>query len=262
MALRLSDRRPLLGIQTQQLVDQVLCVGVNILWKLQLPLLDLVSRLCLLRSSKRRLAGEQLKHEHPHGPTIDGFIVPGPLDHFRSQIVQRTAKSCGSGSGLDGLGVAKITKLDAVVAVQQNVLRLEISVDDLRILAVQILQSLQRFVDIPCRLLVPQTFHFPQSGEQFATTGVFQPEVDVLFVLKMEQQLDDVCMLQLIHDADLGNDLVEQLVLHQVLLRHLLESIQLASLSVPHFRHLAEEPLAQDIQGLEALQHGGAFAGC
>lgn len=46
---------------------------------------------------KRRLADQELKHQHSEGPMIDFLAMRPPFNHFGREIVECAAKGCSAG---------------------------------------------------------------------------------------------------------------------------------------------------------------------
>ena len=83
-----------------------------------------VRRLCI----KWRIAGEHLEHEHAEGVPVDRFIVRLPLDDLRREVVRCTAQR--PSDIRDKFGESKVGELDVSVRVDEDILRLEITVDN------------------------------------------------------------------------------------------------------------------------------------
>ena len=74
---------------------------------------------------------EHVVHECPQGPPVHSLPVPGPGQDLRGHVLDRAAECVGHRALVNRLlAKAEISELHMTLGVQQNILRLEVSVDD------------------------------------------------------------------------------------------------------------------------------------
>ena len=100
-------------------------------------MLNQVVHLILVWVVKGRDTNNHLVDQDSKRPPVQCFVVSRPDDHLRGQVLWRTAEGVGLLTILlHDLGQAKVSQHDVTIVVQQNVLRLEITVDDVALVEV------------------------------------------------------------------------------------------------------------------------------
>lgn len=79
---------------------------------------------------ERSLAKEHLENEDANGPPVHVFVVARVIQYFRCHIHRRAALSPRHLLLADHLGQAEVNQLNVAVVVQQDVLKLQVSVND------------------------------------------------------------------------------------------------------------------------------------
>mmetsp|Transcript_31684 Transcript_31684/g.69278 ORF Transcript_31684/g.69278 Transcript_31684/m.69278 type:complete len:328 (-) Transcript_31684:764-1747(-) len=119
---------PLGQVGSEQLLDQVLGVAVEVPRELDLALEDLLVDAERVLVVKRRVAREHLVDKDAQRPPVDCLAMPLGEDDLRRQVLGRAAQC--PGAVLDALGEAKVGHFAVAVPVEQQVLRLQVAVKD------------------------------------------------------------------------------------------------------------------------------------
>ena len=118
------------------------------------------------------------------------------------------------------LGHTKIANLDSFLAIKENIVQLNISMNDRS--AVNVCQSISDLLKDEFGIaLLKLSFSFDQS-EEVATTGIFHDHEQVLAALEDLEESDHVGVLYLFEQIHLLEDLsLAKVVLHVILLDRL-----------------------------------------
>ncbi len=84
----LDGTQPLGGFRVEQLANQILGVGREVLGVRHGPVHDLGVRLHRVLVVKRRVTGQHFVDEHAQGPPVDRLAVPLARHDFRRQVVR------------------------------------------------------------------------------------------------------------------------------------------------------------------------------
>lgn len=103
-------------------------------------------------------------------------------------------------------GKSKVDQLDVAVDVEQQVLRLEVSVDDVP--AVQVAERLDHAGRVEAGCRVVEVAPVSQDGPQLAAQTRLHQHVQVLAVFERLEQLHDEVAVGLAHDLLLGHDVL------------------------------------------------------
>lgn len=103
-------------------------------------------------------------------------------------------------------GKSKVDQLDVAVDVEQQVLRLEVSVDDVP--AVQVAERLDHAGRVEAGCRVVEVTPVSQDGPQLAAQTRLHQHVQVLAVFERLEQLHDEVAVGLAHDLLLGHDVL------------------------------------------------------
>lgn len=128
---------PLAQVVDQQMLHQGLGVVVESLGEVQFPLED------ILVDDERIIVGEgvnpgdHLVDQHTQGPPVDWLAVALVLQDLGGQVFGCSTE--GKGSIFYGLSKSKICKFEISIWSDENVLRFEVTVDD--VLGVEVLED-------------------------------------------------------------------------------------------------------------------------
>ena len=131
---------PLVGVLPQQLDDEVPGGARDVGGEPQVDVDDPLVGVLVGLGLKRRFTHQELVGEDAQGPVVHPLVVGLALDHLRGQVVQGPAHGGPPGAG----GVHRppeVGDLEVALHVQQQVLRLDVSVDHLH--GVAVTQGLQ-----------------------------------------------------------------------------------------------------------------------
>lgn len=130
MLANLLDGVPLLRIRVQNAVEEVLGFVGNVIWRLEVSRQDLLVQVGRVRVFERQEAAYECKQDDAARPNIHvGAVIFLTGNHLRRGITRRAARCLQQFSRLVRVGQAEVHDLDALVEVQQQVLRLEITMD-------------------------------------------------------------------------------------------------------------------------------------
>lgn len=98
--------------------------------------------------AKRPKAIDKLINQHPNTPDIDPVVMlMRPLNHFRREIIESAAVSLPFRVDLfDKVGPTKICQFHNPVSIDQNILRLDVSVNNVLLMDVD--QSFDDLLDV------------------------------------------------------------------------------------------------------------------
>lgn len=204
----------LLGVLDQNLLHEVLGQRREFWWVLELDVLDIlpgsdidvlgVELVFLWREG--RFASQKLIDEHSQRPDIDCEIVlMRLLQHLWRQVVQRSAEGFSDlvFLRLEEVAPPEIRELQHAVAVQQKVFRLDIAMNDVR--GVAHFQGLSQLIgEIGHFFLIePLAGLLPQELIELAALRELENQVDVRVIFKVVVELQDVLVVQTVHDLHL-----------------------------------------------------------
>mmetsp|Transcript_38923 Transcript_38923/g.87354 ORF Transcript_38923/g.87354 Transcript_38923/m.87354 type:complete len:220 (+) Transcript_38923:770-1429(+) len=216
MAKRLLHAGAVGGLELQHGTDQFLGCGMNLgavgetrarqdnVWGNAEPF-----------ELERYLPEQHLVQQDSQSPAIYLLIMPLTGPHLRRQVLESPHQGLPPLSGAEHSRIAEVAKLHPVVSVNEHVFRLEVPVDNLGLLAVEVVQCLQGLVEIPRRLLMTKPPLLPQQLEHSQAPSKLQSQINVFRGLKMELQLHDMPVVHRIHNADLTLQLVKPMLLDQ-----------------------------------------------
>jgi len=161
-----------------------------------------------------RFSHQKLVCENSETPEINLVIMEGSLYHFWWQIVQSPAH-CPSPTVGSVDGPAKISNLDVALGVQQQVFRLDISMNHL--LTVTVGESIRHLADVTSGqwLLKPPLGLLLQALVEFSLGSELQDEVDPTLVVEISKETEDIW----VSEMGLNFNFSPQLVLHLSLLQ-------------------------------------------
>jgi len=166
-------------ISNQQVLDQTFCVLVKIARELNLALQDFLvdcHRVIIVEGVN---TGVHFVDENTKGPPVNGFAVTLVQQHLRSKILGGSAESVGT--SLAVLGKTEVGKLQVAFIINEDILGLEITVDD--VLRVKVLKHERHLGAIEHGMFGVQFSFSSQIGKQLTASNVLHEEVQVAAVL-------------------------------------------------------------------------------
>lgn len=140
-----GEREAALAVLLEQLDDEVLRLGADVRRERDGRVLDAVVRLLLLRRLERRAADEELVHEDAERPRVDALVVRLLAHHLRREVVERAAHRLAP-QVRRVHRPAKVRDLHHPVRPDQQVLRLDVAVD--HVLLVAKVQRVRQRLDV------------------------------------------------------------------------------------------------------------------
>mmetsp|Transcript_26252 Transcript_26252/g.59573 ORF Transcript_26252/g.59573 Transcript_26252/m.59573 type:complete len:212 (-) Transcript_26252:129-764(-) len=196
-----------LGILNEELGDEVFRPSRHVGGKLEVDLCDPSVGLRVTLRFEGRIAHEKLVAENPERPDVDVLVVRLTLYHLRRKVVESSTERVPlRGWSMDG--PTKVSDLDLALAVYQEVLRLDVSVDHVLLVAVG--ERTSKRADVVCRSLLGEPFHLLQLLVELSASCELEDEVDAALVVEVAVQAEDVGVSQVGLDLDLSS----QLMLH------------------------------------------------
>jgi hypothetical protein len=138
------------------------------------------------------------------------------LNHFRSHVLQSSAKSVSLLHVVRLDTPSKIANLDYVSIFYQNVFWLDIPMN--QALLVQIVDARANLnEEVECCILAEELF-FPYKIKEVTLGGVLERQINCRFILETGVETADILMVQLLLDPDLPNQRLLDLAATQTLL--------------------------------------------
>ena len=128
----------------------------------------------------------------PEAPHVKAEAIKTPTYHFRSHVVPCPTKCISQIVAFDGS--SKVAYFDIVFAIQEQILRLDVSVYYL--LRVEVAYSLAGLGEEMSCLRFRKHFIFSQKLEKVSSGGIFEQEIHVVLVFEDRLQLNDVVVAE------------------------------------------------------------------
>jgi hypothetical protein len=206
----LGSRRAQLGVTHQEVANERLGVARDTrplgLGEIKLRGNNLAKELRLILGPEGREATQHNVREDTGGPDVDGRVVPITQQNLGGNIVGRPTRGLQPCVRLEHVGQAKVGNLDdeaaSLVARQQHILCLQVPMR--HALLVQVHQSLQQLLNNTRRLRLSQPAIRNNLVKQLTTSNVLDDQVDALLILKGTLQVENVRVVQLLHNLQLA----------------------------------------------------------
>ena len=121
-------------------------------------------------------------------------------DHFGGEVFWCSAIGHPLTVLIEEIGPAEVSKFDRVLCVEQDVLRLDVSVDDWRVLVVQVLDCFNYFSDELSGDALREATLALEPGVDLALRCEFKDQVEGIIIFIVIEELDDVLVVKLVHD--------------------------------------------------------------
>lgn len=162
------------------------------------------------------------------------------LDHLWSKILR-----CATVSGplllcIEVVGPAKVSELYNPIGVEQDVLRLDVPMDDGWVETVEVLDSRDALSEVLTRYFVSEAAFFLEQRIDLALSTELQDKIEVVVILVVIVQLQDMVMVQFVHNLHLQLDLFNQIVLKNLLFIDDLDGEHVFAYFMTHFINLSE----------------------
>eukprot|EP00760_Papus_ankaliazontas_P023561 PhM_4_TR2067/c4_g1_i1/m.99921 len=220
----LLERVALLGVDDEHLADQVPHGLREVLGHAVVATLDLVEEMVHVGVVEGQVTRKHDKENHTAAPHISHeAIVALLLEDLGGDVVGCAAdgleqRAVALGTAALEVGESEITDLEVVIAVKQEVLGLEVAVGDALLVAV-VRAEHELLEELPRRGLV-EPLRGDNAVEELAAGDELKHKVDVVGRLQHLPELDDVLVLQHLHDGDLALQLLLHVLLGELGLVH------------------------------------------
>ena len=116
VVLHLAQRHSVLGVNHEQLADEVLRLLAHVRGEAEIQLADALVRHVLRLRFEGRMAAQKLVGQHADAPVVDGRVVVLVIDHLGRQVIQ------GAAHGVTAVGrrVCRPAKIGDLRLVLQN----------------------------------------------------------------------------------------------------------------------------------------------
>mmetsp|Transcript_3807 Transcript_3807/g.4728 ORF Transcript_3807/g.4728 Transcript_3807/m.4728 type:complete len:217 (-) Transcript_3807:371-1021(-) len=213
MSQHLIQRHSVAWILCKQLGNQVFrlpCHGRRELW---IAHLDLPVGSLLALVLKRRLPNHELIEQDAESPNIDPAVVLFVDNHLWRKVVQSSAERF-TPRGRSMNCPAEVCNLQSILQANENVLRLDVSVDDM--LRVAVLNGLNHLFEVPCRPCLREGTATLQQSIELPTGCHLKAEVDPLLVMEEGVESQNVHMPTVRLNLDLSPELMLNSVLDKL----------------------------------------------
>lgn len=246
MGRDLGKRQPLRRVDSQQLGDKVPAGGRETRGELVLGLENQVKQPGVGVVVEGEVAAEQGVENDPNTPNVGllaGVLVS--LDHLRGRVGGRAAKGLHERARVEKVGKAKVYDLDVEILVQQDVLGLQISVDD--VVGVTVVEGGDDLPEKPPGFLLLDPLLAHNVVKELTTAGVLHHHVNFLGGINDIVEGGNVLVLEHLHNQDFPQ---HPLNIFPVGNRGLFQALDGKLLVGPQVRRqtdLAKGALAQDL---------------
>lgn len=238
----LGEGGPLSRVDLEQLGDQVFRHSREAFGPFDSEMDDIVEKFILVGALEGRTASEQLEHEDAYIPDIQRLVMSYLLDHLWRQVLGGAAVGKPPAIFVEEVGPAEVSKSDGAIGVKHNVFGLDVSVDDGRVQRVEVLNSTDDLPQVLSSQLIVEAALPLEHGVELALAAVLQNQIEIVVVLVVVVQLDDVLVVDVVHDLHLKLDLVDKVVLHDLRLVDDLDREHILRHLVPYLVDLAKAP--------------------
>jgi hypothetical protein len=184
-----------------------------------------------------------------------------PERHLRAKTTACTTTHCcvrGQVVGAGEVAEAEVRDLEVLVLVQQQVLRLQVTMH--HALLVTVRDGADELAEVLAGRLLVEAAGAHNLVEKLASLDKLEDKEDVALRCQHLLELHHVLVRHLLHDGDLLLDLRAHVLLLDLRLAEDLDGHLLARLTVDGVLHFAERALAKRLADLilaDALRHGG-----
>lgn len=214
--------------------------------------LNQLVHLVLVRVVKGRDSNDHLVDEDTQCPPVECLVVSRADNHFGCEILGCSAERIRLFRVfLHNLGQAKVGQHDVPVVIYQNVLRLEVSVDNVGL--VEVTDCEGDLCGVELCLFLRKTLLLRQVLEELASLHKLHDEVDAIGLLEDVVHSNDEGVIDLVEDHLLDLQRLNRLVLDDHVLPHSLHRVVLATNVVADQVYFSESALSDHTHQLEVV---------
>lgn len=188
--INLLDREPLLRVDLQETSKHVSCVLGNVLFEQVLALQYQLMKLFHTLSFEWHSAVEHRKKYHSRRPQVDIQTVTFISENFRCNVGRGAALLAHHLAFLDLSGYAKVSNFDVTFAVEQDVVKFDVSVRDL--LCMDVAQPIDDLLEDLLRVGLLESPALPHVVEEIATCTQFHHDDNMLISFNRLVDLNDM----------------------------------------------------------------------
>mmetsp|Transcript_9518 Transcript_9518/g.15582 ORF Transcript_9518/g.15582 Transcript_9518/m.15582 type:complete len:287 (+) Transcript_9518:501-1361(+) len=243
----------LLGVADEELLEQVLGLVADGLGDLETSGHDLLVHLLHVLRVEGGQTSEHLKHQGSKAPPVDGLSVSVSFKDLRSKVLGRSAEGGSAIVVADEtfLGDTKVGHADVAIVREEQVLRLQITIEDTAV--VEVLETKDDFGTVEASTLLAETLVALEVVEKLTTVDVVHDEEELVGGLERVVEVDEEGVAELLQNALLGARVLEFVSLDNRLLVEDLHGVDLSCVLLLHLHHLSEASLSNHAQGLKVI---------
>ena len=147
--------------------------------------------------SEGGLTEQHLVHEDAQGPPVHGPIVAAALEDLRSEVLRCAAHRPGGAALPQHLGEPEVGDNDVTLPVQENILRLEVPVDDVK--TVKVWEGWDDLGGVEGDAGGGESVVQPHEGEQFPPAVEREEEIKIVVVLPAVNNRNNEWILYLLN---------------------------------------------------------------
>ena len=197
-------------------------------------------------------SNQHLINQDAQCPPIKGSIMSWPNNHLWRQVLRRpTERVWLFCFWFYNLGQTKVSKHDVAILIEQDILRLQVSVEDVWL--VQVAKSQCNLSSIELSLLFTESLFFWQVFEEFASLNEVHNEVDSVRLLEHIVHANDEWVIHLVQNQFLNLQTVDGLVLDDHVFSDTFHGVEFATDLALHQIHFAKGASANDRNKLEVV---------
>ena len=185
----------LLRVRLEQLGDEILRHSAEASRPLDPLMQNIVKEFLLVFTDKWRIARQKFEKQDAQIPNVQRLVMAALTNHLRSQILRRSTISHSFPILIEEVRPAEVCQLDGVLCVEQYILRLDIPMNNWRVLRVQVLDSLNDLTDeLGCDAFAEATLAL-ETRVDLALGCELQDQVEGVIILVVIEQFDHILVI-------------------------------------------------------------------
>ena len=192
------------GVAYQEFLEEVASLISDRRGDFELCSHDLLIHLVHILSIERRQTSQHLAHQGAEAPPVHGLAVAGALQNFWSKILRSTTE-CRRAIIIREetlLGDTKVGHADVPFTGEQQVLRLEITVENTTVM--EVFQAKHDFGAVEASALFAEGLVLLEVEEELSSVDVIHDEVQLVRGLERVVEVDKEGVAELLQDVLLG----------------------------------------------------------
>jgi len=227
------------GISLQKLLKEARCFLTEVWFHWDRFLGDVPKHLLTITVVMGWTAAEHLVEQGTQAPPVCSPRVTRTLDDLRSQILGSSAETVGLIRHFNALlRQTEISYSDMALSIQQDVLRLEISIDD--VFLVECIDGTNDLGGVELSPLLIEPLISAEVSEELTAVQEIDKKVQLSFGLESIMQTNNIRVFDLLEDVALSLSLDEKILFDQLVLLQNLHGIRHSIVIFPHKIDLSE----------------------